>query len=241
MRKAIVLLGTLLVSSSVFLTGCGDDDDDKKKGTGGTAGTGATGGGGTGGGAAGSGGQAGGGTGGTAGSGGGQAGAGGQGGALPTGQVDRIGRAAVSTALIPSANKDAYNQEPAATWAKYSTDIKTSLEAIDNLDGKKNNAIWGLDATILSVALANDQLIIDVDMDNCDGGYLAQEIAILTASAPAACGGRTLSQDVVDLTLQALVDFTPGATPPFTTKVTDAVDANDKAFTDAFPYLATPH
>ncbi len=48
-------------------------------------------------------------------------------------------------------------------------------------------------------------------------------------------GGRALSQNVIDLTLSALVG---------TVQVGDewdCVEANDLAFEDAFPYLAAPH
>jgi hypothetical protein len=47
------------------------------------------------------------------------------------------------------------------------------------------------------------------------------------------CGGRTLSEDVMDVTLDALVAFGAG--------VGDGVDANDREFLTSFPFLATPN
>lgn len=227
-RNLFLGVGAFFLVASVGLVGCGDDDEPKKS---------TSGGGGTGGGTGGTGGS----TGGSAGSSGGTAGAGGSGGGtLPTGQIDRIGRPAVATALIPSAKKDAYNQAAQTQWATYATDIESSLDALDNLDGQAGNSIAGVTGignAVLGGVLANDQLIIDISIDDCDGGYLAQEIATVTSTPATKCGGRTLSQDVVDVTLQALVDF---GSPPGVL-VSDDVDANDKAFTDTFPYLATPH
>ncbi len=206
-----------------MLIGCGDDDDDKKAATGGTGGS--TGGAG---GATGGAGSA---TGGAGGATGGAGGAtGGAGGALPTGQIDRNGRPAISTALIAAANKDAYNQAAPAAWASFATEIETALDTIDGLDGDKTNGLLASTRSALAGVIADDQLQIDLTIADCDGAYLALELA-----TPNKCGGRTLDQDVVDTTLQSLVDATA------TTKVSDDVSANDKANTDAFPYLAAPH
>ncbi len=166
-----------------------------------------------------------------AGSSGGAAGAAGGGGGLSVGQVDRMGRPGINTALIPSDKKDAYNKEPEASWASsYASDIEASLAAVDGLDGDAQNGLLASQRSVLAGVIANDQLTIDISIDDCDGAYLALELQV-----PNKCGGRTLDEDVMDKTLQSLVDASA------TTKVTDAIDANDVAFSDAFPYLAAPH
>jgi hypothetical protein len=225
--KNLITLAFCGLLSSTMVIACGSDDDDKKPATGGTGG--ATGGQG---GATGGQGGATGGTAGTSGSGGATGGQGGTSGAggLPTGQIDRMGRPAISTALIATANKDAYNQAAPAGWAAFATEIETSLDTIDGLDGDKTNGLLAATRSVLAGVIADDQVQIDISVADCDGAYLGLELQV-----PNKCGGRTLAQDVVDTTLQALVDASG------TTKVSDDAGPNDKAFTDAFPYLAAPH
>ena len=56
--------------------------------------------------------------------------------------------------------------------------------------------------------------------------------------------GRRLVDDVVDIELRALAGATP-FTPPFNrvpnNSLGDGVNANDRPFLGAFPYVATPH
>ncbi len=150
------------------------------------------------------------------------------------GQIDRMGRPAVNTALIPSAKKDAYNQAGIpADWANlFAADISASILFVDALDGVSGNFLTG-DATALANVLADDRLQINLDIPNC-GPYLAVEAAALSATTPSACGGRTLDRDVIDDTLAALVSG-------FATPVSDGVDANDLPFLSDFPFLAEPH
>ncbi len=220
------ILGSMLLVAGLALAGCSDDDD----GGGGKSGSSGSGGSAASGGSAGAstGGAAGNGTGG--GTGGGSSGAAGSGGGLQTGQIDRMGRPAVATALIPSDKKDAYNAAPQSAWATFASDMETALDTVDGLDGDKTNGLLAANRAALAGLLADDQLQIDISIDDCDGAYLAIELQVAGK-----CGGRTLAEDIADKTLQALVDASG------TTTVTDAVDTNDKPFTDAFPYLATPH
>ena len=65
-----------------------------------------------------------------------------------------------------------------------------------------------------------------------------------TSSAKSAFpDGRWLADDVVDTSLRAVAGAT-AFTPEFDTSpnniLGDGVDANDKAFTGSFPYLAAP-
>ena len=144
-----------------------------------------------------------------------------------------MGRPAIATALIASPNKEAYNRATPAEGAFFSAEMVGFLGVYDGLDGTNGNSV--LAPIALGPFLANDQLLINIDIDNCAGGYLAVELATVGGTDPAACGGRTFDQDVADVTLQALVDFSG------TTVVTDHVDANDNAFLTAFPYLAAPN
>jgi hypothetical protein len=145
---------------------------------------------------------------------------------LPQGQIDRMGRPAINTALIPSARKDEFNQAGPGDGAGFVADVVASLTAIDGLDGDNTTGLLADNREGLANLLLADFLTVDISQDNCDGGYLALELGVA-----ANCGGRTLEQDVIDVTLQALVG-NPG--------VTDAVDATEAPFSNDFPYLAAP-
>ncbi len=147
---------------------------------------------------------------------------------LQNGQVDRVGRPAINTALIDllqsTGLKDAYNEavDPATWFALFQAEMAANLAALDTLDGTPGNAL--LDANTLATVLVNDILLIDTSIAACDA-YLAVELGVTTQ-----CGGRTLERDVIDDTLGAVVG--PG--------VSDGV-ANDSQFLTVFPFLGLPN
>lgn len=147
---------------------------------------------------------------------------------LSRGQIDRMGRPAINTALInlvPStgtALKDAYNRaETVASWAQFTGEMTANLAALDTLDGRANALL--APATLAGV-LVDDRLIIDVSKPACDE-YLAVELGVAGK-----CGGRTLNRDVIDDTLGAVVG--PG--------VSDNVGNDNNNLTD-FPFLGDPN
>lgn len=144
------------------------------------------------------------------------------------GQIDRMGRPAVNTALIGADRKDIYNMatDPATWAASFQTEMAAALDFVDGLEGMTGNALLG-DSTALAGVLVDDRLVVAVDVSACDQ-YLAVELG-----DTANCGGRTLSMDVMDTTLDALVAFGAG--------VGDGVDSNDREFLGDFPFLATPN
>jgi hypothetical protein len=147
---------------------------------------------------------------------------------LSRGQIDRMGRPGINTALInlvPStgtAIKDAYNRaEGVANWTQFTGEMTNNLAALDTLDGRANAV---LPAATLAGVLVDDRLIIDVSKPACDE-YLAVELGVAGK-----CGGRTLNRDVIDDTLGAVVG--PG--------VSDNVNNDNNNLTD-FPFLADPN
>jgi len=100
------------------------------------------------------------------------------------------------------------------------------LDFVDSLEGTTGNALLG-DSNALAGVLVDDRLLVDPAIASC-GQYLAVELGDTSA-----CGGRTLTEDVIDVTLDGLVAFGAG--------VSDGVDANDREFMATFPYLATPN
>lgn len=147
---------------------------------------------------------------------------------LSSGQIDRMGRPGINTALINlvpatgSALKDAYNRaEGVANWKPFEAEMAGNLAALDTLDGAPNAV---LPAAALAGVLVDDRLIIDVSKPACNE-YLAVELGVAGK-----CGGRTLARDVIDDTFGAVVG--PG--------VSDNV-ANDSVFLTAFPFLGEPN
>jgi hypothetical protein len=146
---------------------------------------------------------------------------------LVSGQVDRMGRPGINTALIDllrdSGKKDQYNRaEDPQTWPTlFQSEMQTNLAALDTLDGTTGNTL--LPPATAAAVLVDDRLVIDVSKSTCDA-YLAVEVGANQ------CGGRTLRRDVIDDTLGAIVG--PG--------VSDNVSFDSTLLQD-FPFLGDPN
>lgn len=140
-------------------------------------------------------------------------------------QVDRMAIPAINTALIPGDQKDTFNK---AVPANDEDDFRqTGQDTIDTLRGavdgvldepvgpQDGGPLGDLDSATVAAALIPDIVTID----------FSQPVVFPN--------GRQLTDDVIDVALQLVLNRTAG--------VTDAIDANDKAFSDTFPYLAAPH
>jgi hypothetical protein len=160
-------------------------------------------------------------------------------------QLDRMGRPAINTALILAEHKDLYNFSDNSKGAFFVPEMAAFLEVIDGLDGDLSNGLASLfgetpDFVALAEFLSTDVLLYNASLPACDGGYLAAEVSLLLELEQIKCGGRTLDQDVMDLTLQALIDITLLVGNTNAVVVTDSVNANDVPFSTDFPYLAPP-
>ncbi|MFN2334634.1 MAG: hypothetical protein ABR550_09460, partial [Wenzhouxiangellaceae bacterium] len=105
---------------------------------------------------------------------------------LITGQIDRMGRPGINTVLIDLLDddpglKDDYNRAEQADWPQFIPELEKNLEVIAGLDGDPNNQL--LPAADLAPILADDRLIIDVSVPDCDA-YLAIELGVAGQ-----CGG----------------------------------------------------
>jgi hypothetical protein len=152
---------------------------------------------------------------------------------ITKGQIDREGRPAIS-ALISAGNKDAYNaaSDPSAWAGLFQTEISTSLSVLDLADGVPGNRL--VDPLTLAGLLADDRLQVDLEWAACPS-YLGIEFSDLVPQPHTNdCGGRGLTQNVIDDTLSVVVSG-------FNPVVTDFVDANDVPFLTEFPFLAPPN
>lgn len=199
-------------------------------------------------------------TGGTPGTGGngGAAGAGGTGGTPAMGQIDRIGRPAINTALTQTFNpdstvsntrKDDYNAAGnPSEWSEFAPEFAASLAILDSLDtdsaaetgcgtqlaiGPSTEPGGETRYDALAGVLADDQLYVNSTSNLCVA-YLGVEAEALGVVQDGGCGGRTPQYDVIDDSYSVLAAGT-------LTGVGDGVDENAEGFLDGFPFLAPPN
>ena len=135
---------------------------------------------------------------------------------------DQMARPAIATVFVGPSRKDEFNSTtPSAMSAAFKTDIVNKLTAFGytaNALGQTIDQFAGLLATdVLNVKTNGTTTFFD-------------GTNVLT--------GRKLDDDVIDTELLLIFGGPSGTSNPGLTK--DNVNANDKAFSNAFPYLATP-
>src|ERR1700690_2587035 len=136
-------------------------------------------------------------------------------GAPPTlgAQIDRMGRPAINTAITDpfdgdatahGAKQDPYNAAPPATGSPFEAQFEANLAILDGLDMTCGNQfaadITKTDATrykALADVLTDDELYVDTSSGTCTT-YLGVEANATGIIPNTDCGGRTLTEDVVD-------------------------------------------
>ncbi len=148
--------------------------------------------------------------------------------------VDQMGRPAINTVFNffgTSDVKNAYNLTLPSNGSNNSTAFAGILDALQTYIGLDPNEFENI------LGIGNDAL----------AGVLAVDVLQSNKNAASSYGtlnGRTLSDDVIDVTLtlafgdQSTVGSTNAVKDGL---VSDNVDANDKSFSNTFPYLASPH
>jgi hypothetical protein len=132
--------------------------------------------------------------------------------------VDRMGRPAIATALIPDGMEDAFNATlPHRDRAVWSDEVKGALLFLSGLDGSPYS---DADAQGITNLLLPDILTLD------------------TTSSAGFLNGRQLQDDVIDAELAVITGGLFGGSPVLTS---DCIDSNDVTFPGTFPYVAPPH
>jgi hypothetical protein len=166
-------------------------------------------------------------------------------------QIDRMGRAAVNTAVTDpfnltssskGANQDAYNAaaSPAQWGPTFAGRFAGNLAILDSLDTNCGNQLLAGAAPApgrygaLAGLLADDQLYVNTSSGTCNV-YLAVE-ANAVGITNTDCGGRTPLVDTIDRTYSVLAVGALGG-------VTDGVasDADGGHSSSTFPFLAGPN
>jgi hypothetical protein len=171
-------------------------------------------------------------------------------------QVSRLGQPLVNEVVIPLAIKDAFNSIPPSM----DRNVPAAVEAVtDPIVPKLLKAIYNIDSP---PAPRNDLVTIflqGIPMLNQPPNVVPAEMLRLNTSiSPSAKpnpmgvlggdnagfpNGRRPIDDVTDIALQAVAGatpFTPAFNRPPNNQLGDGVNANDKPFLSAFPYIATP-
>ena len=138
-------------------------------------------------------------------------------------RVDRMAIPTINTALIPSDQKDAFNQgDPANDVAAFGATAQATIEglraAVDAVLGTGTGGPLGdVSAADVAATLIPDVVTID----------FSQPVQFTN--------GRTLEDDVIDVALGVVLNQGGAA------GVSDAINGNDVSFLSTFPFLAPPH
>ncbi|WP_452220521.1 DUF4331 family protein [Lacinutrix salivirga] len=143
-------------------------------------------------------------------------------------QEDQMGRPAINTVFVDGAAKNTFNVTvPSAQNAAFQADFEAKLLAL-NPDYTTNALTW--DAATFTGALSTDVLTLSLDGPTSFFDPSTTPATVLT--------GRRLADDVISTELLLIFGGPDGTEKPGLSD--DNVDANDKAFSNAFPYLASP-
>jgi hypothetical protein len=142
----------------------------------------------------------------------------------PSTQIDRMGNPAINTVLIPSSQKNSFNQgDPSTDRARFLETVRRTIVSIRTsvgaVPGFPPEDAPGIDAATLAGVLIPDVITVN----------LAQDVEFPN--------GRRLEDDVIDAELGLVLNR--GGVLAGGPGVSDGV-ANDSQFLPAFPYLGAP-
>lgn len=175
-------------------------------------------------------------------------------------QVSRLGMPLVNEVVIPLAFKDFFNtSEPSGDLPLFNANETFRNRVLDPEAAKLVPVLYP--GVTVPPAPRND--ILSVFLTGLDGinkpanvvpsEMLRINLATPVTASPNRLGalagdtggfpnGRRLADDIVDIELRVVAGvLVPGFNKEPNNLLTDGVDANDKPFTNSFPYLASPH
>ena len=156
--------------------------------------------------------------------------------------LDRIGRPEITNVSMVQHEgdielRDRYNvdrpfQVVKETQSIYETRLLKNINFYDALDKKTD---WN-DAGKANLArlLADDFLVLDITKPCNTDSFLEIEKSLVKNQANSTCGGRKITDDIMDTLFTAYIAGLDGA------RIRDGVDAPNKAISKEFPYLAKP-
>ena len=174
-------------------------------------------------------------------------------------QVSRLGMPLVNEVVLPLAFKDIFNaSEPSGDAPLFASNETFRNRVLDPEVAKLMTALYGI-----SVPPAPRNDLVQVFLTGLPGAnqppnvtpaeMIRLNVAVPVTAQPNRLGaiaadlggfpnGRRLGDDVVDISLRVVAGvLVEGFNKSPNNALTDGVDANDKAFLSAFPYVALPH
>jgi hypothetical protein len=161
-------------------------------------------------------------------------------------QVSRLGNPLINEVVIPTGLKDLWNRTTPANDAQFEKYYKTPILAA------VLNKLYKLGVPTTNRSDLVEVLGTGIPKLNFTGNHFADELRLNLSVPPAAHpnrmgvlggdtagypNGRRLTDDVVDISEQAVAGFLMGKKVP----LGDGVNANDQPFLTHFPYVAVPH
>jgi hypothetical protein len=163
-------------------------------------------------------------------------------------QVSRLGMPLVNEVVLPIGQKDKWNgSRPAddAQFGSYVTDpeVPKLLQAIYNIPAPatpRNDLVQVFLTGVPNLNQPSGVRPAEMLRLNTDIGPVAapSRMGVLGADIAGFPNGRRLTDDAIDITLQAAAGILTGAR---ISTLGDGVDRNDVPFRSTFPYLAFPH
>lgn len=156
-------------------------------------------------------------------------------------RLDRLGRPEITNvSLVTNAGeelRDLYNQDkpfqvPAANAAKYSERLNRNIKSYDAIDKKQD---WkDAEREALVALLVDDFLVVDLSKPCESDDFFEIEKSMMQHKAHATCGGRKLTDDIMDRLFSLYIGGLEGP------RVKDGVDKPFKDPLAEFPYLDGP-
>ncbi len=157
-------------------------------------------------------------------------------------RLDRLGRPEITNVSLVAHKgdpdlRDQYNldrpfQVSDARRDQYKTQLSKNIAFYDAIDKKSD---WTAEARAhLTSLFMEDYLIVDISKPCTGSTYLEIEKALLAGRAHTTCGGRQLTDDIMDTMFTLYIAGPAGA------RIRDGVDQPSIAPSKAFPYLIAP-
>ena len=158
-------------------------------------------------------------------------------------RLDRVGRPEITNvSLVPDEFeeidvRDKFNlEQPFNVRVNdaqlYTERLQKKIKYYDGLDKKED---WTEpDRTRLAKVLVDDHLVIDIAKPCKKDNFLEIERSLLASKPHTTCGGRELTDDIMDRLFNIYINNEKGL------RVSDGVDKPHKEVSGEFPYLAPP-
>jgi hypothetical protein len=166
-------------------------------------------------------------------------------------QVSRLGNPLVNEVVIPLGKKDLFNHSTPDKDAQFASfvlnpELAKLMNALFGLNVKESGRADIVQALLQGLPGLNQQSGKPVDTIKVNLGIpptaSPNPLGALGGDLAGFPNGRRLTDDVVDIELRVVAGaLLPPSDPQHnTTPLGDGVPQNDKAFSDKFPYLASP-